>query len=371
MCVIAVKPQKVKMFSESLIEDMWDRNPDGAGFMYTLKKRVYIEKGFMTQKELSNAIAGLEKRIKKYDLTLKDLSLIMHFRITTHGGTNRGNTHPYPVHYKSEFLQALDMYTSLGVAHNGIIHSVTPKQNESDTIEYIRSILVPLYKADKLFYQKDNFVELIQNTIDGSKLAFLDTHGEITMVGAFDKVDGCYFSNLYHDWKSSYGSHGYGYGYGYGAYVNSSSKSRFPSMNIAYSKSELKGRYTDSMYSEDVGQSTSSTSATEDIKDLAKLDDRHILVSAFDLDENYEHIVSKLKAVRVDHAKAFHFYVNDEGDIYVKRATSEETKAYLCRRFDYAVLLDADDNVDICTRHFLNGFNKARDEEEDKDYAKA
>ena len=34
MCVIAVKPASKPMFSDELIREMFDENPDGAGLMY-------------------------------------------------------------------------------------------------------------------------------------------------------------------------------------------------------------------------------------------------------------------------------------------------------------------------------------------------
>ena len=40
MCVIAAKPSGVKMPSVSTIENMWYKNPDGAGFMYALNGKV-------------------------------------------------------------------------------------------------------------------------------------------------------------------------------------------------------------------------------------------------------------------------------------------------------------------------------------------
>ena len=48
MCIIAVKPAGIKMPERDQIEIMWHNNPDGAGIMYSLNGKVYIEKGFMS-----------------------------------------------------------------------------------------------------------------------------------------------------------------------------------------------------------------------------------------------------------------------------------------------------------------------------------
>lgn len=45
MCIIAVKPAGIKMPERDQIEIMWHNNPDGAGIMYSLNGKVYIEKG--------------------------------------------------------------------------------------------------------------------------------------------------------------------------------------------------------------------------------------------------------------------------------------------------------------------------------------
>ena len=92
MCIIAIKPAGIKMPATTTIENMWYNNNDGAGFMYAAKGTVLIEKGFMTLEKFKAALNRLEKSI---DTT--STPIILHFRITTHGGTSPGNTHPFPV----------------------------------------------------------------------------------------------------------------------------------------------------------------------------------------------------------------------------------------------------------------------------------
>lgn len=52
MCIIVVKKAGIAAPSEEMFENMWNHNPDGAGFMYTANGGVCIEKGFMEYKGL-------------------------------------------------------------------------------------------------------------------------------------------------------------------------------------------------------------------------------------------------------------------------------------------------------------------------------
>lgn len=211
MCVIASKPMGINMPNEATISKMWEKNPDGAGFMYTVKKRVYIEKGFMNVKELLNALAGLEKRIKKLDTTLKDIPVVLHFRITTHGGTSAENTHPFPITDERTLLTALELSSNVAFAHNGIIDTVNAYANLSDTQVYASDIMYPLYKYDKMFYKNIHMQELMENTINGSRLVFLDREGTLTYVGSWQEVDGIKYSNLHHTYTPSFNYRSYSY----------------------------------------------------------------------------------------------------------------------------------------------------------------
>lgn len=194
MCVIAVKPQGLKLPEEAILKNMWDKNSDGAGFMYATENKVYIEKGFMTYEEFTNALNGLKERFTD---DLEQLPLVLHFRITTHGGTSRGNTHPFPISDNVEHLKALDLTAPVGVAHNGVIHTVKATTDLSDTQMYVKTILYPLSKLSSTFM--DEYETLIDATIGASKLAFLEGNGTITMIGTFTELNGIHYSNTY--WK--------------------------------------------------------------------------------------------------------------------------------------------------------------------------
>jgi hypothetical protein len=202
MCIIAIKPAGAKMPAMKTIENCWYNNNDGAGFMYAAGGSVHIEKGFMTLKDFKAALKRLEKNID-----VVNAPLVLHFRITTHGGTSPGNTHPFPVVEKLPLLKMTKFKAPLAVAHNGMIDIKPSKKDISDTMEYIISQLAPLYQLKKDFYKQPAGKKLVYNFIK-SKMAFLDGHGRIETVGDFTRGDdGLLYSNnsykartIYYNW---------------------------------------------------------------------------------------------------------------------------------------------------------------------------
>ena len=130
MCIIAISPKNNPIPSSDTRKKMFENNPDGAGFMYPYKGKVRIEKGFMTLDAMETRLQEVSKVI---DTT--KTPMIFHYRITTHGGTSQANTHPFPVTNNRKLLQLTRVDASLGVAHNGIINCVKPKDGFSDTQE--------------------------------------------------------------------------------------------------------------------------------------------------------------------------------------------------------------------------------------------
>jgi len=202
MCIIAIKPAGIDMPATSTIENMWYNNDDGAGFMYAAGGSVHIEKGFMTLKDFKAALKRLEKTID-----VVNTPVVVHFRITTHGGTSPGNTHPFPVSEKLPLLRMTKCKTPLAVAHNGIIDIKPSQEDISDTMEYIMTQLAPLYQLRKDFYKQPAGKKLVYNAIK-SKMVFLDGTGGIETVGDFiTGENGILYSNvsyrartIYYDW---------------------------------------------------------------------------------------------------------------------------------------------------------------------------
>lgn len=188
MCVICCKPAGIEMPKDEYIENMWFRNPDGAGMMYVVDGRVRIVKGFMDFESFQEELEEL-----KADHDLTKIPMVMHFRITTHGGTKPQNCHPFPITDSVGLLGKLVQTTEIGVAHNGII-DINPRKGISDTMEYIISQLYPLSRACPKFYDNKWLMQMIFNAID-SKMAFLTSTGDIYTIGAFQKEAGILYSN--------------------------------------------------------------------------------------------------------------------------------------------------------------------------------
>ena len=209
MCIIVSKNIGVEIPSERVLKNCFDYNNDGAGFMYNFNGKVYMEKGYMNFRNFYNRIMELDKEIG-----LKDRGLVMHFRISTSGGVSVNNCHPFPISNKEKDLKALNFVTDVGVCHNGIISGYIPPKGSpySDTQLFIKNYLYDIKKEHEDFLTNPSLLFAIEKTV-GSKLAFLDGEGNITLVGKFiEEEDGCSYSNetyldltdLYKSWNTSY-----------------------------------------------------------------------------------------------------------------------------------------------------------------------
>ena len=194
MCIIAAKPAGVPAPDQATLRNMWDGNPDGAGFMYVKDGKVRIEKGFM---KWQHFIDAWDKLGKTLDLTAAPA--VLHFRITTHGGTCPANCHPFPITDNVGALQKLKISTDLGVAHNGIIH-IVPRKGISDTMEYIATQLAPLKQALPRFYENKHAMRMVKNAID-SRMVFLTGEGKLYTIGDFVEDKGILYSNSSFRWN--------------------------------------------------------------------------------------------------------------------------------------------------------------------------
>lgn len=212
MCIIVAKRIGENLPEERILKNCFDYNNDGAGFMYNLNGKVYIEKGYMSFRNFYSRIIELDKEIG-----LKDRGLVMHFRITTSGGTNPNNCHPFPISNKEKDLKALNFVTDVGVCHNGVIVDYIPPKDStlSDTQLFIKKYLYKIKRNNEDFLTNTSLLFAIEKTV-GSKLCFLEADGNITTIGNFiEEEDGCLYSNesyldlsdLYKSWGSSYYSY--------------------------------------------------------------------------------------------------------------------------------------------------------------------
>ena len=190
MCIIAIKPRGAKLPSDETLRRMFAHNPHGAGFMFPCNGLVEIRKGFMTYDGFRQALRNVCDRLGE------DTPLVMHFRITTHGGTCPENTHPFPLTNEIADMRRLSSHAKIGVAHNGIINSVKPRANNvSDTMEFTASVLFPVFRKNHKFFKTQRIMNSIRDSINGSRMCFMDGAGEIYRVGAWIQDGGCWYSN--------------------------------------------------------------------------------------------------------------------------------------------------------------------------------
>ncbi|WP_432268180.1 hypothetical protein [Catenibacterium mitsuokai] len=201
MCIIAIKPSHHKMIDESIIETMFQNNPDGSGYMYAYNNKVHIEKGFMTLKELLNSLDSLKKKVN-----IEEIPLILHFRISTSGKVDGATCHPFPVTSDLNALRKTHVITNLGMAHNGVIYDFEEKESiYSDTQLFVNKCVSYLYNLNHKFLHDDRTEKMLEPIINGSRLAFLDSHGNIYRYGEWCESDGIYYSNEgYIPWTSNY-----------------------------------------------------------------------------------------------------------------------------------------------------------------------
>lgn len=201
MCIIAIKPPHHKMIDESIIETMFQNNPDGSGYMYSYNNKVHIEKGFMTLKELLNSLDSLKKKVN-----IEEIPLILHFRISTSGKTDGATCHPFPITSDLNALRKTHVVTNLGMAHNGVIYDFEEKKSiYSDTQLFVNKCVSYLYDINPKFLHDDRTEKMLEPIINGSRLAFLDRHGNIYRYGDWCENDGIFYSNEgYIPWTSRY-----------------------------------------------------------------------------------------------------------------------------------------------------------------------
>jgi len=158
MCIAIYKPEDVTI-SKASLERCFDANPDGAGFMFAEDNKLHIHKGYFKFKSFYKAYKEHETK-----------QALVHFRIKTHGKTDKTNCHPFLVN------------DGLGFIHNGIITGYGDDKL-SDTIQFNNAILKKIVKKHgSMGLFDDPMVELIENVIGYSKLVFLDKKGNFNIM---------------------------------------------------------------------------------------------------------------------------------------------------------------------------------------------
>jgi len=189
MCVIAYKPMNVDFMSKSVLQECFNNNPDGAGFMFTANGEVHIKKGYMNFNAFWKALKEVRNQYGE------KIPYVMHFRISTQAGVNQQCCHPYPLSRNMDRLKQLDTTSKVGIAHNGIISLTTDRNAKgyNDTMKFITDYATLLIK--KVNYWTNPNVAKALKELCGSKLAILGSDNHCELIGDFIKDNGCYYSN--------------------------------------------------------------------------------------------------------------------------------------------------------------------------------
>lgn len=185
MCIIAIKKSGVDMPTKETLQNCFDNNPDGCGFMYRKGSQVVIDKGYFDFDQFY-------KQLMRKNFSKKD-TVIFHFRIATHGAITAAQCHPFPVSKNERELGLRNYQTDMAMVHNGMLSAMPKHKTLSDTMLFVRDVLAD--DAIRPNLHRTAVQLLIQEATIGSKLAVL-TKDSLTLYGKFiSDFGGLLFSN--------------------------------------------------------------------------------------------------------------------------------------------------------------------------------
>lgn len=202
MCVIAFSPKGVDIPTETKLRQMWNHNPDGAGYAYVDKKgSVVYRKGFMTFDSLMADLKAPER--------FKNTNFAIHFRIGTSGKNDGATCHPFPISTNFGELRKTEGVAESVLFHNGVLSEggiISPLA--SDTQDFVVA-MAPLLKKFNRSKARDYFIEELTK---GSRLLILYKNNTFKMFGDWQKDGDLWVSNLSYQYSYSwYGSGYYGW----------------------------------------------------------------------------------------------------------------------------------------------------------------
>ena len=193
MCLIIYHPENTNMVSKNLLKRVWKRNDDGAGYSFwdTTAKTWHVRKGFMEWEDFWKSFN--ENNFSKSSVW------IAHFRISTAGDTDQGNTHPFINCSNYDIMRKLEFSAKNIVFHNGMIGQ--GEKNISDTMLHIKHYIYPLFSK----ITKRTIKKIIQKLCDTSSNRWLLTKGRtLYLFGDWEEDDGVFYSNTTYKPAKSY-----------------------------------------------------------------------------------------------------------------------------------------------------------------------
>jgi len=171
MCIAIVKPKGISI-SKEILQTCANANKDGCGM-------AYID---------DNGVVNIYKCLdfdmfyNKYIEVENKSTMIIHFRIATHGEVSPENCHPFKLNNR------------MALIHNGVISGYGDKKTKTDTQDFIDKVIGNISWKE---WKNPSFRTLVGEAIGYSKLAILDKSGNYYIVneerGMWD--NGVWYSN--------------------------------------------------------------------------------------------------------------------------------------------------------------------------------
>ena len=180
MCVIIITNPE-NPINKNELQRAWNTNPDGAGYAYTDGETVHFKRGFMNFKKFNKEVQDLQQHY----------NLMLHLRISTGGGIEPINTHPYKV---GNMLKMNGETTAPVVSMNGIIYGETLKTKRGHLMNDTASYIMRYENAFKVI--NTDILNIISEET-GAKWAAVTTNG-IIYSKQFKQYNGRQYSNLNH-----------------------------------------------------------------------------------------------------------------------------------------------------------------------------
>lgn len=176
MCIAIYKPAGTKHLNKKMLRQCSWNNPDGMGVMWASRGTIQMYKTLDDFEKFYSVVNSLQ---------MLNLPMVLHFRFTTHGGTNMANCHPFYVPNTNG---------ELAMCHNGVISGLPDAKLKSDT-RFFADVLSGL--KDGWMYDITMISMLEEFLGRGNKVVYMDKDGEVGILneksGTWD--EGVWYSN--------------------------------------------------------------------------------------------------------------------------------------------------------------------------------
>lgn len=152
MCIAILNTPEGGLISREVLQQCWDSNRDGAGFVFSMDGTLEV---FKELKKFKRFYVAYELARVAYP----QANFIIHFRIKTHGLVNKDNCHPFVIDETCAF------------AHNGMVEGFGVKE-KSDTVDFMEKVLRKLPVG---FLEMEGIRRLIRKSTGWSKFVFLNS----------------------------------------------------------------------------------------------------------------------------------------------------------------------------------------------------